>query len=76
MQVLEGVVMAIPAKNSVIVTVSYIFRHRKYKKTVKKTTKLAAHNEIEEIKIGDKVQLVKSRPYSKTKHFRVLKISS
>lgn len=74
MQTLKGIVTAIPAKNSVIVAVSYIFHHRKYKKTVKKTTKVAAHNEIEEVKIGDTVHLVMSKPYSKTQHFRTVQI--
>lgn len=73
MQTLKGKVIAVPVKNTVIVAFDYVFRHRKYKKTTKRTTKLAAHNEIDGIKVGDVVTLVKSRPYSKTKHFKLVK---
>ena len=74
MQTLEGIVKSVGSQNSVIVAVEYLFRHRKYKKTVVKTTKLAAHNNIEGLKVGDKVSLVKTKPYSKTKHFEISKI--
>ena len=72
MQMLEGIVKSVSDKNSIIVTVEYLYRYRKYNKTVMKTAKLAAHNEIEGLKTGDKVRLVKSKPYSKTKHFKVM----
>lgn len=74
MQTFEATVVSNKTTQTVTVTTDYIFRHPKYKKILKRTTKLAAHNDIPDIKIGDKVRLIKSRPYSKTKHFKVTEI--
>lgn len=71
MQSLEGIVTSNKIKNTVTVTVSFVMKHPKYKKIIHRTTKLAAHTD-KELKVGDKVRLVKTKPYSKTKHFRVL----
>lgn len=65
--------MSIKAAQTAIVALDRVVSHPKYKKIMKKTTKLAVHNQIEGLKIGDKVQIVKTRPYSKTKHFKVTK---
>lgn len=73
MQTLEGVIKSVGSKNSVVVAVSYLYKYRKYKKTVVKTTKIAAHNDIEGLVVGDKVSLIKTRPFSKTQHFKVAK---
>ncbi len=74
MQKFEGVIVSVKGVNSVVVTTDYIFRHKKYKKILTRTTRIAAHNEIENLKTGDRVELVKCRPYSRTKHFRVTKV--
>lgn len=73
MQKFEGIIVSSKTPKTVIVTTDYIFRHKKYKKILTRTTRIAAHNEIEGLKNGDQVELVKSRPYSKTKHFTVVK---
>lgn len=72
MQKLEGIITSVKMKNTVSVAVPYIYHHPKYKKILKKTTKLLAHNELEGLKEGDKVSLIKTKPYSKRKHFKVL----
>lgn len=73
MQTFEGTVTSAKSKNTVLVEISYSRKHPKYHKVLKKTTKILAHNETEGIKEGDKVEIVKSRPYSKQKHFIVNK---
>lgn len=73
MQKLEGIITSAKTKNTVTVAVPYIWHHPKYQKILKKTTKLLAHNELEELKEGDKVTIMKCRPYSKRKHFKVIK---
>lgn len=73
MQKLEGIITSVKMKNTVSVAVPYIYQHPKYKKILKKTTKLLAHNELENLKEGDKVMIMKCKPYSKRKHFIVIK---
>jgi small subunit ribosomal protein S17 len=73
MQVIKGKVISTKTLNTVKVGVEYIYHHPKYKKILKKMTKLLVHNEIEGIKEGDIVEIVKTRPYSKLKHFKISK---
>ncbi len=73
MQIFEGKVTSTKGINSVAVEISYFVKHPKYRKVLKKTTKLLAHNEIGDLKEGDSVEITKSRPYSKLKHFKVTK---
>ncbi len=48
--------------------------HPIYKKTVKRTYKLKAHDEANECKIGDRVEVMETRPLSKDKRWRLVKI--
>ncbi len=70
MQSLSGTVVSIKNKNTVTITVPYTVMHAKYKKTMKRTTQVSAHTE-KEVKIGDIVTVIKCKPFSKTKHFRL-----
>ncbi|MBI4100078.1 30S ribosomal protein S17 [Candidatus Microgenomates bacterium] len=74
MQKLNGTIISKASPNTVIVKIVGSFAHPKYKKIIKRTTRLAVHNEIEESKIGDRVEIVKTRPYSRRKNFKILKI--
>jgi len=49
-------------------------RHPVYKKTVRRSSKLAAHDENNDAHLGDTVRVVETRPLSKTKRWRVLEI--
>ena len=73
MQKFKGTIVTLSSKDTVKVAISYSIRHPKYQKVMKKTTNLLVHNEMEGLKIGDKVEIVKSMPYSKRKHFKVEK---
>ena len=73
MQTFEGLVVSAKTPQTVKVTFDYFYRHPKYKKILRKTTKLLAHCEIPGIKEGDKVLITKCKPYSKLKHFIVTK---
>lgn len=76
MQSFTGVVISNKTLNTVGVKLEYFRKHPKYQKIFKQTTRLLAHNEIEGISVGDVVRIVKSRPYSKLKHFKVSQIIS
>ena len=70
-----GVVVSNKMDKTVVVAVERTFAHPRYKKVMKKITKLAAHDEKNECKQGDQVIIVETRPLSKTKKWRVEKIT-
>lgn len=61
---------------SVVVAVESTRPHPKYKKVVKRTSRIKAHNEIEGVKVGDVVRIESGKPISKQKHFIVKEVLS
>ena len=59
---------------TVVVEVTRRVRDPRYKKFVQKRARYAAHDENNECKIGDKVEIIESRPLSKNKHWVVTKV--
>src|SRR3954453_20982519 len=49
-------------------------KHPRYSKFIKRRTICHVHDEKNESKIGDTVEIVESRPYSKTKHWRLIRV--
>ena len=74
MQTFTGTVTSAKTPQTVAVEFSYFHKHPKYRKIIRLTTKLLAHNEFSNVVEGDTVRIVKCRPYSKNKHFKVLEI--
>lgn len=66
-RILQGVVVSDARDKTVTVTVERRFSHPVYKKTVRLSKKYAAHDEQNRYKVGDKVNIIESRPISKTK---------
>ena len=69
-----GVVVSDKMDKTVLVRIDRKVRHPLYKKTVARSTKLAAHDETNDAHVGDTVRLVETRPTSKTKRWRVVEI--
>ena len=69
-----GKVMSDKMDKTVVVAIEYSKKHPLYKKVMKKTYKLKAHDENNECKIGDKVKVMETRPVSKEKRWRVMEI--
>ena len=69
-----GKVVSDKMDKTVVVAVVDIEQHKLYKKAVKKTVKFQAHDENNEAHVGDTVALMETRPLSKTKRWRVVKI--
>jgi len=69
-----GKVVSDKMDKTVTVAVESMIRHPLYKKTIKRTTKFKAHDEVNEARVGDVVQIAETRPLSKTKRWRVVKI--
>lgn len=59
---------------TVVVAIIDNVKHPLYKKIMKRTTKFKAHDEENACGIGDKVQVMETRPLSKDKNWRVVKI--
>jgi len=73
-KVMIGTVVSDKMDKTVVVAVETSVRHKVYKKTVKKTYKLKAHDEENACKVGDKVKVMETRPLSKDKRWRVVEI--
>lgn len=71
-RVLQGVVVSAKADKTVTVKVERKFKHPIYKKFVKVSKKYAAHDPENKFQDGDKVNIIESRPISKTKTWIVL----
>jgi small subunit ribosomal protein S17 len=69
-----GVVVSDKMDKTCVVAVTNSVKHPIYKKVVKITKKFKAHDENNECKIGDTVEIAETRPISKTTHFRILRI--
>jgi small subunit ribosomal protein S17 len=73
-QVKVGRVVSSKMDKTVIVTVESAVTHRLYHRYMKRTSKFAAHDEQNQCKAGDEVEIVSSRPLSRTKRWRVRRI--
>lgn len=71
---LQGIVTSDKMDKTVVVQVERLEKHRLYKKYVRRHNKFAAHDETNECRIGDTVQIIETRPLSKMKRYRVSKI--
>ncbi|MBC5787985.1 MULTISPECIES: 30S ribosomal protein S17 [Clostridiaceae] len=69
-----GKVVSDKMDKTVVVAIVDNVRHPLYKKIVKRTVKLKAHDEQNACKIGDTVQVMETRPLSKDKRWRVVTI--
>ena len=69
-----GKVVSDKMDKTVVVAIEDNVRHPLYKKIVKRTVKFKAHDENNACGIGDKVQIMETRPLSKDKRWRVVEI--
>ena len=68
-----GVVVSDKMDKTCVVAVTNNVKHPIYKKVVKVTKRFKAHDENNECKVGDTVEIAETRPISKTTHFRILR---
>jgi len=70
----EGLVVSDKMDKTVVVAVEDRVQHALYKKTLRRTSKLKAHDEQNSCGVGDRVLLMETRPTSATKRWRVVEI--
>ena len=69
-----GKVVSDKMDKTIVVSIMDNVKHPLYKKIVKKTYKLKAHDENNECKVGDTVRVMETRPLSKDKRWRLVQI--
>ena len=69
-----GLVVSDKMDKTVVVAIVDNVKHPLYKKIVKRTVRLKAHDEKNECRVGDRVEVMETRPLSKDKRWRVIEI--
>ena len=69
-----GTVVSDKMDKTIVVAIETSVQHPLYKKTMKRTYKLKAHDENNECGIGDTVEVMETRPLSKDKRWRLVRI--
>jgi small subunit ribosomal protein S17 len=70
-RVLRGVVVSDKMKDTIVVSVNRFVQHPKYKKFINITKRFKAHDAGNTKKVGEKVEIIETKPISKDKHFIV-----
>ena len=70
----EGLVVSNKMDKTAVVAVVERVRHAKYGKFMMRTKKLYAHDETNDVNIGDRVSVMETRPLSKNKRWRVVEV--
>ena len=73
-KVREGVVVSNKMDKTAVIAVVERVRHPKYAKFVLRTKKLYAHDEANDVQVGDRVRVMETRPMSKNKRWRVVEV--
>jgi small subunit ribosomal protein S17 len=73
-KVRQGVVVSDKMDKTVLVRIDRQMRHPLYKKIVRRSSKLAAHDERNDAHVGDTVRVMETRPISKNKRWRLIEI--
>ena len=69
-----GVVVSDGMDKTILVRIDRQVRHGLYDKTVRRSTKLAAHDEANDAHVGDTVRVMETKPISKSKRWRVVEV--
>jgi small subunit ribosomal protein S17 len=75
-KVLSGIVISDKMNKTRVVLVTRTVRHPLYEKVIRKNKKYYVHDEKNESHIGDKVEIIETRPLSKLKRWRIVKVVS
>ena len=73
-KVREGLVVSDKMEKTIVVEVEDRVKHALYGKVIRRTTKLKVHDEQGEAGIGDRVQIMETRPMSATKRWRLVSV--
>ena len=69
-----GIVVSTKMDKTIVVAIADNYKHPKYGKVMHRTLKVHAHDELNEAGVNDKVEIMETRPLSKTKRWRLVQI--
>jgi small subunit ribosomal protein S17 len=69
-----GWVVSNKMQKTIVVAIDRLLRHPQYNRVIKRTSKLYAHDEKNQCRIGDKVLVMETRPLSKLKRWRLVEV--
>lgn len=72
-KVREGEVVSAKMQKTVVVKVERVFRHPLYQKVMRASSKFKAHDELGQCRVGDRVEIMETRPISRDKRWRVVR---
>jgi small subunit ribosomal protein S17 len=73
-KVREGTVVSNKMDKTAVIAVVERVRHPRYAKTVQRTKRLYAHDEANDVRVGDRVRVQETRPMSRLKRWRVVEV--
>jgi len=73
-QTIVGTVTKLSGQKSVVVTTAKRIRHARYLKVIRQITRVKAHDEASQCRQGDLVEIALTRPISRTKRWRVVRV--
>jgi small subunit ribosomal protein S17 len=73
-KVREGLVVSTKMDKTAVVATTDRVRHRRYAKTMQRTTTLYVHDEANDLNVGDRVRVQETRPLSKLKRWRLVEV--
>ena len=73
-KVRTGVVVGTAMDKTAVVVIEQLMKHVHYKKYIKRVKRLLVHDEENRCGLGDRVQIMETRPVSKRKHWRLVEI--
>ena len=74
-KVMEGTVVSTKANKTITIEVVRLTQHKLYRKTIRIRKKFYVHDENNEANVGDKVEVMGTRPLSKTKCWRLIRVT-
>jgi len=69
-----GIVISNKMDKTAVVELERVFSHPLYKKVIRRSSRVKAHDEDNSVQIGDKVLIVETRPYSRDKRWRIVEV--
>ncbi|MEP0848008.1 MAG: 30S ribosomal protein S17 [Phycisphaerae bacterium] len=69
-----GIVTSDRCEKTVAVTLEYTVKHAKYGKYLRRRTRLQVHDERNDARVGDRVEIMECRPISKSKRWRLVRV--
>jgi len=73
-KVREGMVVGNRMDKTVLVQVTRLVRHPFYQRVIRRTSRFTAHDQDNQCGVGDRVRIMETRPLSKTKRWRVVRV--